>query len=108
MPRTKATFRTEVSSKASSKQVKPLKADIIAAAIQAGVPANRLTGTIAEINAEVTSYVEAQVAAAADVADAALSSESAPLDAQATKNGIHPMNGVYIGGAIATLWHFLS
>lgn len=89
----------------SSARSKPKKADLIAAAIAAGVPANRLKGTVPQIQEEVRSYLEAQAEAAADVADAVFLSPAAPA---ATKGGIHPMNGVYIGGAIAALWHFLG
>ena len=88
---------------------KPKKADIIEAAVRAGVPTNRLTGTIPEIQAEVRSYLEAQAEAAVDVADAAFAPQERSATAtQPQQSGMHPMNGLYIGGAIATLWHFLS
>lgn len=91
---------------ATSTRTKTKKADLIAQAIQAGVPANRLTGTIPEIQAEVRSYFDAQAQAAVDVADAAFAIRP---EAKATKGGgIHPMNGLYIGSAIAAAWHFLS
>ena len=89
----------------TSTRKKTTKADLIETAIQAGVPANRLKGTIPQIQEEVRTYLEAQAEAASDVADAAFISPAAPV---ATKGGIHPMNGVYIGGAVAALWHFLS
>lgn len=89
----------------SSTGTKFKKADLIEAAIAAGVPANRLKGTTPKIQAEVQSYIDAQAEAAADVAEAVFISPAAPV---ATKGGIHPMNGVYIGGAIAALWHCLG
>lgn len=91
---------------ATSTRSKAKKAGLIAEAVQAGVPANRLTGTIPEIQAEVRSYLDAQAEAAADVADAAWMIRP---EAKATKGGgIHPMNGLYIGSAIAAAWHFLG
>jgi len=93
----------------TSSRPKPKKADIIEAAVRAGVPANRLTGTVPEIKAEVRSYLDAQAEAAADVADAAFSPLENPATAtQPSQSGIHPMNGLYVGSAIAALWHFLG